>query len=107
MFLFLSFWQAFLLAIVYLTFALWRLIDILNDGLGGNTVAAEFMLFIKTRQVPAFLLCRWPLYMASMACLGVRYLLGIGGVCDTSLRCFRNDALAGIATLPLLRHLLL
>ncbi|CAM9688099.1 unnamed protein product, partial [Ectocarpus sp. 12 AP-2014] len=42
--------QAFLLGIVYVTFALWRLIDILNDDLGGNTVAAEFMLFIKTRQ---------------------------------------------------------
>eukprot|EP00752_Nemacystus_decipiens_P015668 g13982.t1 len=42
--------QAFLLGIVYVMFALWRLIDILRDDLGGNTVAAEFMLFIKTRQ---------------------------------------------------------
>ncbi|CAN0071398.1 unnamed protein product [Scytosiphon promiscuus] len=41
---------AFLLGVVYVMFALWRLIEILEDDLGGNTVAAEFMLFIKTRQ---------------------------------------------------------
>ena len=45
--------QAFLLGVVYVMFALWRLIDILAKDLGGNTVAAEFMLFIKTRQVCA------------------------------------------------------
>lgn len=65
-------WQAFLLGIVYVTFALWRLIDILNDDLGGNTVAAEFMLFIKTRQVPACLLYRWHLY-------GIDGMFGISG----------------------------
>ena len=43
--------QAFLLGVVYVMFALWRLIDILENDLGGNTVAAEFTLFIKTRQV--------------------------------------------------------
>lgn len=32
-------------------FALWRLIEILEKDLGGNTVAAEFMLFVKNRQV--------------------------------------------------------
>lgn len=36
---------------VYVMFALWRLSDILKNELGGNTVAAEFTLFIKTRQV--------------------------------------------------------
>lgn len=43
--------QAFLLGVVYLTFALWRLVEVMNSDLGGNTVAAEFMLYIKTRQV--------------------------------------------------------
>ena len=43
--------QAFLLGIIYVIFALWRLIEIVQDDLGGNTLAAEFMLFIKTRQV--------------------------------------------------------
>lgn len=47
----LSVLQAFLLGIVYLIFALWRLMDILQSDLGGNTMAAEFMLFIKTRSV--------------------------------------------------------
>ncbi|CAM9928533.1 unnamed protein product [Laminaria digitata] len=42
--------QAFLLGVVYVMFALWRLSDILKNDLGGNTVAAEFTLFIKTRQ---------------------------------------------------------
>lgn len=40
-----------MLGVVYVMFALWRLIDILENELGGNTVAAEFTLFIKTRQV--------------------------------------------------------
>lgn len=40
------------MGVVYLMFALWRLIEIVDNDLGGNTVAAEFMLFIKTRQVP-------------------------------------------------------
>lgn len=43
--------QVFLLGIAYMLFALWRLIEILERDLGGNTPAAEFMLFIKTRQV--------------------------------------------------------
>lgn len=46
--------QAFLLGIVYVMFALWRLIDIVQDDLGGNTIAAEFMLFMKTRQVRSY-----------------------------------------------------
>lgn len=44
--------QAFLLGLAYMLFALWSLIEILKRDLGGNTPAAEFMLFIKTRQVP-------------------------------------------------------
>lgn len=40
-----------MLGIIYVIFALWRLIEIVQDDLGGNTLAAEFMLFIKTRQV--------------------------------------------------------
>ncbi|CAM9373117.1 unnamed protein product [Ectocarpus fasciculatus] len=42
--------QAILLSIVYMVFALWRLIDILSDDVGGKTVAAQLMLTVKTRQ---------------------------------------------------------
>lgn len=48
---FLSFWQAILLSIVYVMFALWRLINTLNDDVGGNTLAAQLMLSVKARQV--------------------------------------------------------
>lgn len=43
--------QAFLLGFAYMMFSLWRMIEILQTDLGGNTTAAELMLFIKTRQV--------------------------------------------------------
>ncbi|CBN78597.1 conserved unknown protein [Ectocarpus siliculosus] len=42
--------QAILLGIVYTTFTLWRLIDILDDDMDGNTFAAQLMLFVRTRQ---------------------------------------------------------
>ncbi|CAM9767141.1 unnamed protein product, partial [Ectocarpus sp. 12 AP-2014] len=42
--------QAILLGIVYTTFTLWRLIDIIDDDLGGNTFAAQLMLLVRTRQ---------------------------------------------------------
>ncbi|CAN0304532.1 unnamed protein product, partial [Ectocarpus sp. 4 AP-2014] len=42
--------QVILLGIVYTTFTLWRLIDILDDDLGGNTFPAQLMLLVRTRQ---------------------------------------------------------
>ncbi|CAN0098866.1 unnamed protein product, partial [Ectocarpus fasciculatus] len=41
--------QGFWLGTVYATFALWRLIVILSNDLGGNTFAARLMLLVKTR----------------------------------------------------------
>lgn len=45
--------QAFLLGIAYMMFSLWKMIDVLQTDLGGNSTATEFMLFMKTRQVAA------------------------------------------------------
>ncbi|CAM9150180.1 unnamed protein product, partial [Ectocarpus sp. 12 AP-2014] len=42
--------QALLLSIVYVMFMLWRLIDTLNDDAGEQSLAAQLMLSVKTRQ---------------------------------------------------------
>lgn len=72
----LSFWQAILLSIVYVMFALWRLVDTLNDDVGGKTLAAQLMLLVRARQVPTAAPC-------AVLSASVVY---IDGFCDIS-RC--------------------